>query len=55
MLANIKSVTYVETSDPQRRPTFQELLEKLRDMQRKYTIQFQAARSAAGDNTQREL
>ncbi|OAY56135.1 serine/threonine-protein kinase EDR1 isoform X2 [Manihot esculenta] len=42
-------------SDPQCRPTFQELLEKLRDMQRQYAIQFQAARSAAGDNTQREL
>ncbi|KAL9389294.1 hypothetical protein Peur_017899 [Populus x canadensis] len=42
-------------SDPQCRPTFQELLEKLRDLQRQYAIQFQAARSAAGDNTQKEL
>ncbi|KAF2289059.1 hypothetical protein GH714_025540 [Hevea brasiliensis] len=50
-----ESVTFAETSDPQCRPTFQELLEKLRDMQRQYTIQFQAARSAAGDNTQKEL
>ncbi|XP_065863817.1 serine/threonine-protein kinase 1-like [Euphorbia lathyris] len=42
-------------SDPQSRPTFQELLEKLRDLQRQYTIQFQAARSAAGDATQKEV
>ncbi|KAG5237111.1 dual specificity protein kinase splA [Salix suchowensis] len=37
------------------RPTFQELLEKLKDLQRQYAIQFQAARSAAGDNTRKEL
>ncbi|CAK7326340.1 unnamed protein product [Dovyalis caffra] len=30
-------------SDPQCRPTFQELLEKLKDLQRQYAIQFQAA------------
>ncbi|KDP27910.1 hypothetical protein JCGZ_18990 [Jatropha curcas] len=42
-------------SNPQCRPSFQELLEKLRDLQRQYAIQFQAARSAAGDNTQKEL
>ncbi|KAF2312733.1 hypothetical protein GH714_039800 [Hevea brasiliensis] len=42
-------------SDPQCRPTFQELLEKLKDMQRQCNIQIQAARSAAGDNTQKEL
>ncbi|BBG93066.1 PAS domain-containing protein tyrosine kinase family protein [Prunus dulcis] len=32
-------------SDAASRPTFQELLEKLRDMQRQYALQFQAARS----------
>ncbi|KAJ6902787.1 serine/threonine-protein kinase pakF-like [Populus alba x Populus x berolinensis] len=42
-------------SDPRCRPTFQELLEKLRDLQRQYAIQVQAARSATGDNTQKEL
>ncbi|KAJ6312325.1 hypothetical protein OIU77_013958 [Salix suchowensis] len=42
-------------SDPQCRPTFQELLEKLKDLQRQYAIQLQAARSAAGDNTRKEL
>ncbi|PQQ20387.1 myosin light chain kinase smooth muscle [Prunus yedoensis var. nudiflora] len=42
-------------SDAASRPTFQELLEKLRDMQRQYALQFQAARSAAGDSTQKEL
>ncbi|XP_050219400.1 uncharacterized protein LOC126669865 [Mercurialis annua] len=42
-------------SDPHCRPTFQELLEKLRDLQRQYAIQLQAARSAGGDNTQKEL
>ncbi|KAK3002567.1 hypothetical protein RJ639_022062 [Escallonia herrerae] len=42
-------------SEPQSRPTFQELLEKLKDLQRQYTIQFQAARSTAGDSSQKEL
>ncbi|KAG5237112.1 dual specificity protein kinase splA [Salix suchowensis] len=32
-------------SDPQCRPTFQELLEKLKDLQRQYAIQFQAAQT----------
>lgn len=39
-------------SDPQCRPSFQELLDKLRDLQRQY---FQASRSAVGDSTQKEL
>ncbi|CAL1413051.1 unnamed protein product [Linum trigynum] len=34
-------------SDPASRPSFQELLEKLRDLQRQYTMQLQAARSSA--------
>ncbi|XP_031257757.1 serine/threonine-protein kinase BCK1/SLK1/SSP31-like isoform X2 [Pistacia vera] len=42
-------------SDPQRRPSFQELLDRLRDVQRKFIIQFQASRSAVGDSTQKEL
>ncbi|KAK6913682.1 Serine-threonine/tyrosine-protein kinase, catalytic domain [Dillenia turbinata] len=42
-------------NDPQCRPSFQELLDRLKDLQRQYTIQFQAARSASGDNSQREL
>ncbi|XP_059632809.1 uncharacterized protein LOC132275359 [Cornus florida] len=42
-------------SEPQCRPTFQELLEKLKDLQRQYTIQFQAARFATGDSSQKEL
>ncbi|TXG71608.1 hypothetical protein EZV62_000187 [Acer yangbiense] len=42
-------------SDPQCRPSFQELLEILRDLQRKYTIQYQASRSTAGDSSQKEL
>ncbi|WCJ23309.1 protein kinase family protein [Euphorbia peplus] len=42
-------------SDPQSRPTFHELLDKFRDLQRQYTIQFQAARSAAGDAAQKEV
>ncbi|CAL9219880.1 unnamed protein product [Arabidopsis halleri] len=37
-------------SDTKLRPTFQELMEKLRDLQRKYTIQFQATRAALLDN-----
>ncbi|KAK6930286.1 PAS fold [Dillenia turbinata] len=42
-------------NDPQCRPSFQELLDRLKDLQRQYTIQFQAARSASGDNSQREI
>ncbi|KAK2990233.1 hypothetical protein RJ640_014685 [Escallonia rubra] len=42
-------------SEPQSRPTFQELLEKLKDLQRQYAIQFQATRSTAGDSSQKEL
>lgn len=42
-------------SDPISRPTFQELLEKLKDMQRQYALQSQAARSALGDIAQKEL
>jgi serine/threonine protein kinase len=42
-------------SDPTLRPTFQELLERLRDLQRQFALQFQAARSAAGDGAQKEL
>ncbi|XP_010486178.1 PREDICTED: mitogen-activated protein kinase kinase kinase YODA-like [Camelina sativa] len=38
-------------SDTKLRPTFQELMEKLRDLQRKYTIQFQATRAALSDNS----
>ncbi|XP_026446234.1 probable serine/threonine-protein kinase DDB_G0282963 [Papaver somniferum] len=40
-------------SEPQHRPTFQELLEKFKDMQRQYTIRFQANRAANGDATPR--
>ncbi|KAK9288662.1 hypothetical protein L1049_017123 [Liquidambar formosana] len=41
-------------SDPQCRPTFQELLDKFKDLQRQCTIQSQAARSATGDSNQKE-
>ncbi|MCD7464220.1 hypothetical protein HAX54_052311 [Datura stramonium] len=41
-------------SDPQCRPSFQELVEKLKDLQRQYVIQAQAARSTAGDSSQKE-
>ncbi|XP_028760145.1 probable serine/threonine-protein kinase DDB_G0282963 isoform X1 [Neltuma alba] len=41
-------------SDPACRPTFQELLERLRELQRRYALQFQAARSAGVENTQKE-
>ncbi|CAH8259606.1 unnamed protein product [Arabidopsis lyrata] len=36
--------------DTKLRPTFQELMEKLRDLQRQYTIQFQATRALLKDN-----
>ncbi|XP_010511759.1 PREDICTED: serine/threonine-protein kinase pakF-like [Camelina sativa] len=38
-------------SEPQCRPSFQELMDKLRELQRKYAIQFQAARAASVDNS----
>ncbi|WMV56633.1 hypothetical protein MTR67_050018 [Solanum verrucosum] len=41
-------------SEPQSRPSFQELMEKLKDLQRQYVIQAQAARSTAGDSSQKE-
>ncbi|XP_062174578.1 uncharacterized protein LOC133879798 isoform X3 [Alnus glutinosa] len=40
--------------DPACRPTFQELLQKLRELQRQYALQFKAARSAAVDSAQKE-
>lgn len=41
-------------SDPKCRPTFQELVERLKEMQRQYAIQFQAARAAAVDTSHKE-
>ncbi|KAG9457839.1 hypothetical protein H6P81_002347 [Aristolochia fimbriata] len=38
-------------SDPNCRPTFQELLEKFKDLQKQYTLQAQTVRSVQGDNT----
>lgn len=42
-------------SEPQLRPTFLELVDKLKDMLRQYAIQAQAARNVAGGNSQKEL
>ncbi|XP_062108799.1 uncharacterized protein LOC133819543 [Humulus lupulus] len=42
-------------SDPTRRPAFQELLERFRELQRHYALQSQAARNAAGESTQKEV
>ncbi|KAK8623929.1 hypothetical protein V6N13_065289 [Hibiscus sabdariffa] len=39
-------------SDPQSRPTFRELLDELRDLQRQCTIQIQQARNSGGDGSQ---
>ncbi|KAG4378409.1 hypothetical protein GLYMA_17G033700v4 [Glycine max] len=41
-------------SDPACRPTFPELLDKLKELQKQYAIQFQAARSTAKESTQKE-
>ncbi|KAK7264714.1 hypothetical protein RJT34_32324 [Clitoria ternatea] len=41
-------------SDPTCRPTFPELLERLRDLQKRYAIQFQATRTAGKESTQKE-
>lgn len=40
-------------SEPELRPTFQELLERFKDLQRQYTVQSQTQRTNAGDATQR--
>ncbi|XP_021774294.1 tyrosine-protein kinase receptor UFO-like [Chenopodium quinoa] len=42
-------------SDPQSRPTFQELLEKLKDLQRQYAVEFQAAKTGSADVVVKEL
>ncbi|XP_076928869.1 uncharacterized protein LOC143592996 [Bidens hawaiensis] len=49
-------------SDPQSRPTFQEILDKLRELQKKFTLQLQASRiaattttAAAAENNSKEL
>ncbi|XP_071708542.1 uncharacterized protein [Rutidosis leptorrhynchoides] len=38
-------------SEPQSRPTFQEILEKLKDLQKTFTVQLQASRSATAATT----
>ncbi|XP_043711261.1 uncharacterized protein LOC122660143 [Telopea speciosissima] len=42
-------------SDPRCRPTFQDLLERLKDLQRQYSIQSQLNRAKPGDTTQKVL
>ncbi|GAA0186515.1 non-receptor serine/threonine protein kinase [Lithospermum erythrorhizon] len=42
-------------SESQSRPSFQELMEKLKDLQKQYTIQFQATRANKADTIQKEL
>ncbi|KAG8499552.1 hypothetical protein CXB51_006151 [Gossypium anomalum] len=48
-----ETITFSETSDPRSRPTFLELMDKLRELQRRCTIQFQQARNSAGDGSQK--
>ncbi|KAL3626609.1 hypothetical protein CASFOL_030158 [Castilleja foliolosa] len=42
-------------SEPQLRPSFQEIVEKLKDLHRKYAIQHQAGRAAAVDARHKEV
>ncbi|KAL0457502.1 UNVERIFIED_CONTAM: putative serine/threonine-protein kinase SIS8 [Sesamum latifolium] len=42
-------------SEPRCRPSFQELVEKLKELQRQYAIQYQAGRAVAGDASHKEL
>lgn len=44
----------VEFSEPQCRPSFQELVDKFKDLQRQCAIQIQAARNAAMESSQKE-
>ncbi|KAK9079551.1 hypothetical protein SSX86_001223 [Deinandra increscens subsp. villosa] len=39
------------SSDPQSRPTFQEILDKLKELQKKFTVQLQASRTASAATT----
>ncbi|KAK7246260.1 hypothetical protein RIF29_41122 [Crotalaria pallida] len=41
-------------SDPASRPTFQELLERFKELQRQYAIQFQASRTSGKESTRKE-
>lgn len=54
-VCDYKYLLFLLTSDPASRPTFLELLEKLRVLQRQYNLQFKAARSASSESTQKEL
>jgi hypothetical protein len=40
-------------SDPQRRPSFQELLERLRELQKQAALQVQMQRNAAGKGAEK--
>lgn len=42
-------------SEPRARPSFQELVDKLKEMQRQCAIQHQAERASAGDSAQKEV
>lgn len=42
-------------SEPQCRPSFQEIVEKLKDLQRRYVIQCHAGRTVGGEAPQKEL
>ncbi|KAL0376350.1 UNVERIFIED_CONTAM: putative serine/threonine-protein kinase SIS8 [Sesamum calycinum] len=42
-------------SEPRCRPSFQELVDKLKELQRQYAIQYQAGRAVAGDASHKEL
>ncbi|PPR93045.1 hypothetical protein GOBAR_AA27622 [Gossypium barbadense] len=48
-----ETITFSETSDPRSRPTFLELMDKLRELQRRCTIQFQQACNSTGDGSQK--
>lgn len=52
---NVLNSNVVHIRDSACRPTFQELLPRLRELQRQYALQVQAARSAAGESAQKEL
>lgn len=44
--ALLNAFTFFVHSEPQSRPTFQEILDKLKELQKKFTIQLQASRTA---------
>lgn len=54
-LGNMLIYNFVKISDLARKPTFWELSERLRELQRQNSLQLQATHPATGDGAHKEL